>query len=686
MTQIKAPGWSRIVAELSAGTPDDRLFLLRLLAILGQVSAARQALLFTVPASSEAGGLPPDPTPVCMWPFSEPPESRGGSMTAEQALAAARVNPGAVEAMQEVKAAATAAATARQTRIFGLDDSEPAMYGEVGKGCVIAVPVAAGSVEESAMLPLRGVVTLLVDGRSRQALQTTLALVEVLAGYAFGASAHAALRRSRGSSAALDLATRLIASMNTAADFKGCALTFVNDLCRQLAVDRVALGWVKGPPPMADPRTRAPATQIRTTVKTVALSDTENLDRRMAMVQKIEAAMEECLDQEQTVVYPQPPADGPGGDVVLSQTVVHAHRELAATDAKLRIASFPLRVGDRNGERTVGVVLLESGGAGAIELPMVELVQAALDLVAPILAVKHSDDRSIALRTWHWLLRTGAWLVGPRHTVWKLAGAACVGLTLFVTLYDTTYRVGAPMELSPRERRIVSAPFEGVIARLEEGAEPGKAVTAEQPLVAMEATELRLRELDARARIVQHEREADEALRKGDTSEATQADARAAQARAEADLYAEQVRRSVVRAPIAGTIIAGDLKDKVGASVKIGDPIFEIADLKEMKVIAKVEDRDIGFISDGEKPTTGQFSPKSDPSRSFNFVVERIVPLAKAAEGANSYEVHCRVTDPYSPVFRPGMQGQAKFDGPEKSLAWIATRRVIDQLRIWLWW
>jgi hypothetical protein len=32
------------------------------------------------------------------------------------------------------------------------------------------------------------------------------------------------------------------------------------------------------------------------------------------------------------------------------------------------------------------------------------------------------------------------------------------------------------------------------------------------------------------------------------------------------------------------------------------------------------------------------------------------------------------------------MEGQAKFDGPTRTLAWIASRRVLDTLRVWLWW
>jgi hypothetical protein len=38
------------------------------------------------------------------------------------------------------------------------------------------------------------------------------------------------------------------------------------------------------------------------------------------------------------------------------------------------------------------------------------------------------------------------------------------------------------------------------------------------------------------------------------------------------------------------------------------------------------------------------------------------------------------------PWFRPGMEGIAKFNTPERSLIGIVSRRIVDQLRLWLWW
>jgi hypothetical protein len=32
------------------------------------------------------------------------------------------------------------------------------------------------------------------------------------------------------------------------------------------------------------------------------------------------------------------------------------------------------------------------------------------------------------------------------------------------------------------------------------------------------------------------------------------------------------------------------------------------------------------------------------------------------------------------------MEGQARFDTVDRSLVWIGARRIVDTLRVWLWW
>lgn len=671
LSNLKAPGWQRIVADLASPAPDDHTFHLRLVSALAQVSGARQGVVFMLPpAPDDEAAARPDPRPALIWPLT--PELSEALQRGVRPVDL-RIEDSVIEQVMDARNAAKQAAGGGGARVFGLEADHKLYYESTPeKGFLLAVPVPGGAGSADSGAGSATVITLLLDARSRQALQTTLALVEVLAGYAYNHTAQQALRRTRQSGAALDLAARLIAAINNARGFKGATLQLVNDLCRQLGVDRVALGWIRG----------GVKEDAKRFARVVAMSDTENIDRRMAMVQKLEAAMDECLDQEQAVLFPPPASAGPGGDAVLSQAIIHSHRELAASDAKLRIASLPMRVDDR----VVGVVLLESSSDQPIDVATIELIQAAMDLVAPVLEIRRSDDRWIASRTWDWAVRTAAWAVGPKHTVWKAAGLLLTVAFLSTIFIRVPYRVGATMELQAREQRTVSMPFDGRILALGEGVEAGKKVNQGDVLVELDATELKLQAIAARSQIVQAQKQADEALKKGDTNGWQEAEEKVKSGRAQLELAEHRIEQSVIRAPISGTIIGGDLRDRVLSSLKLGEPLFLVADLSEMEVKAKVSDRDISLIKEG---TRGEAATKGRPDETLKFTVERVVPLAQPEQGANAFEARGRIEQPGDQSLgwiRPGMEGVVRLETKPHSLLWIGTRRIMDQLRLWLWW
>lgn len=662
LSKLRVPGWQRVVAELTGPAPDDRAFLMRLLAVLSQAGGARQTALFVGSGEGEDGQGTVEPRALAVWPL--PPDGEDGSRASDE---------GRIEHLTECRAAVREALTGGRPAIYGLEEQTP-FYESGHKGYLVALPLRHGV---EGPVNVRHAVTMLLDSRSQQALQTTVALAELMCGYVQGHATRQMLERTKAAGAALDLATRLIAAINTAPNFKGACLQLVNDLSRQLGADRVAVGWAKGLGRRGE----------GVTVKTVAISDTEHIDRRMAMVQKLEGAMDECYDQDQPVLYPPPPErtsrPGEEADVLLAQAITHAHRELASDDAKMKVASLPLRVG----EDVTGVLTIESAGEGRIDLSMLELLQSTMDLIAPVLSLRRSDDRMLALRGYDATLKAGAWLVGPKHTAWKLALAAATVLMLALVLVRVEYRIEAPATLRAEEQRTVSVPFDGLIASVPEGIESGVRVEAGQVLAELDTTEIRLQRLDAENQLRESTARADAALASGRLGEYAQARAQADQARAQIELYDVLLEKSTIRSPIGGTIIEGDLRDMIGASVKLGQPMYQIAPLERMMLVARVSDTDIALLREGaEGATTGQIATKAFPARQFGFTLDRIVPLASPDDDRrNAFEVRAKLDD--SAVWmRPGMEGLAKFNTGRRSLLDIGTRRIRDTLRLWLWW
>lgn len=653
LSKLRAPGWERVIGELSRPTADEAQFLMRLVAVLGQVSGARQGVLFDlgVPVDDEQAEV--EPRALFAWPTR--PATEGEVRGVE------------VEYEPDVRAAARSAAGARQTRVYGLE-REDQFYDADHRGCVIALPVPSARGAGSAPTKL---ITLLTEQRSKQALQTTLALCEVLVGYAHAHYAHQDLARTKASGAALDLAARLIASVNQASNFRGACLQLCNDLMRQLGLDRVAIGFVRG------------VGKSSGKVRAVAMSDTEHLDRRMAMVRKLEDAMDECFDQEQAVMHPPPAGDDRGEegepDALLASAIAHAHRDLASADAKLRVASVPLRIDDE----VVGVLTVESAsGESPLGVRLVEWLQASMDLVAPVLEVRRRDDRNLALRTKDSLVRGGGWLVGPRHTVWKLAMLVVLAVIVTVVFVRVPYRIEAPVELAPRVQRVVSAPFDGVLERLGEGVEKGAPVVAGQVLIHLRTTELELGVQQALTEMAQASTRRDAHINRGELAEAEQAQAEIDAAAARIELLRHRIERATIRAPIDGVIVEGDFKDRIGSTISLGEPMFVVAQLENMVATIKVPDSDIAYIEEG---MAGSLATKSRPGDRYALTVDRIVPLARPEEGGNAFEVRATLADPAA-WMRPGMEGLVKLETGDRSIAWILSRRIRDTLRMWLWW
>lgn len=658
LTGIASAAWPRVVGELVSPAPSDREFLTRLLGVLAQVSGARQVVAWR----AEAGGAGPEPMQIWSETRADAPglsvstsaSAGGAGLGLEQALRA-------VEFAGEQRGACVAALERGRSAAFGLDDD--GLYdGTPGRGAVLAIPLPAG--DPGAPMA----VTMLVEPRSRPALQTTLAVAELAVGYTHHHAASRALARSRSTGAALDLAAGLIAGINESAGFRGAAMQTVNDLCRRLGFDRAALGW----------STRGGFCRV------VALSDTEHVDRRLEMVRKLEAALDECVDQEQAVLYP-PPAPSPSqdqadgaADPMLARAIARSHAALAGGDGRLTVGSVPLRT--RGG--VVGALVFESTGDTRPDPALVERLQAVMDLVTPVLEIRRSDDRTLVGRGWQSTLKGAAWVVGARHTAWKLGLVAASAALLSAALVPVPYRVGAAMELLPAEPRTVSVPFDGVIASLGPAHRAGDAVSAGDVLVRLDTTEQELSRLDILPEITRFEKQADEALKLGRTAEAQRAAAQADQARARLKLIERRLADAVVVSPVSGRIVSGDVREKAGAAVRQGEVLLTVADTSALIVEARVDDRDIGLVREGGR---GTIATAAEPGRRLAFTVERIVPQAQADQQRNVFRVRARLDEPAA-WLRPGMQGRARFDVDRRSPLRIGARRIIDAARLWVWW
>jgi biotin carboxyl carrier protein len=517
------------------------------------------------------------------------------------------------------------------------------LYGQPARRFLVMVPLRGAR-------QVRGLAAFMVEAQDAAALDLTRERLELTVGLLSLYEMRLLLQRRQTDLKRLRTAMETLASVNVQNRFAGMAMALCNEVATRWQCERVSVGFLRG-----------------RYVALRGMSHTEKFSRKMKVVQEIEAAMEECLDQDVEIVYPS------GEEATY---VARAAAELAKHHGSGQILSLPLR---RDGQ-PVGVLALERPADQPFTLEEAETLRLAADLLTPRLAHLEEQDRWFGARMAQAVRKGAATAVGPKHTWIKLGGVAVAGFLAFMIFAKGDYRAEVPFVLEPVQQQVVPAPFDGylkdVFVEPPDEVEAGKTV-----LATLETAELRLQRAAAKAEEAMYLRQSAAALRDGKTAESQIAQAQADRVAAQIDLLDYQIGRADIVAPMTGRVVAGDLKKRLGAPVKTGDILFEISPLEDLRAELSVPEEDVADLEVGQE---GELAAVAFPGVHVPFVVERITPVAEVAEQRNIFKVRVRLSD-WPPEMRSGMEGIAKVDVGPRRYIWIWTRPIVNWVRMRLW-
>ncbi len=433
--------------------------------------------------------------------------------------------------------------------------------------------------------------------------------------------------------------------------FLGAAMALSNEMAARLACHRVSLGFLKGS-----------GVQVR------AMSHTDTFSREMQAVQAIEAAMEECLDQDLEIVYPA------------GEAAVYASRaaaRLSGLDGPTSIVSLPLR---EEGE-VRGVVTLERSSERPFDrLAEIETARLICDLCAPRLLALQRSDRWIGAKVASEIRKSCGVLLGADHTWIKLAAGSVFIAVLLLAMLKGDYRIKAPFTFEARHQLAVVAPFDSFAKEIL--VEPGDRVEGGQTrLGALETSELRLQLAALKAEQLGYRKQMAAAMRDRNTAEAQIARAQSDKAGAQISLIEKKIEQATLVAPITGWVISEDLKQQTGAPVETGEILFEIASIDALRAELYVPETAIASVMPAQ---TGELASVGHPDQKVGFVVERINPIAEVIGHQNVFRVRARLIE-HRDWMRPGMQGEGRISAGEKSYLWIVSHRLVNWLRMKLW-
>jgi multidrug resistance efflux pump len=397
------------------------------------------------------------------------------------------------------------------------------------------------------------------------------------------------------------------------------------------------------------------------------ISHSAQFGKRMNLVRQLAEAMDEAIDQRAVVLYPPPAED--------EHFLTRAHAALAKGHGAAFVLTVPMFAKDR----FVGAVTFERGAGNPFDQPSVDIAEAVASILGPALFDKRQNDRLIVMKCVDSLAAQARRLFGPGHLGSKLVAIALVATIAFLYFATGAYRVSANGQVEGEVRRSIVVPFDGFIG--EAPARAGDVVHQGDLLATLDNRDLTLERLRWVTERQQHLTEYDQALSKQERADALKYQSLLGQADAQIRLVDEQLARARMVSPFDGLVVSGDLTQSIGAAVRRGDVLFEIAPLENYRVELRVNESQIADVVLGQ---SGELVVAALPDRSFPFTVERITPVASARDGNTFFVVEGRLTAS-SERLRPGMEGVGKVDIGERPLIWIWLRSAIHWVRLAVW-
>ena len=382
------------------------------------------------------------------------------------------------------------------------------------------------------------------------------------------------------------------------------------------------------------------------TTELIALSDVIGPDRRTEKTRLLRKGLEECILRKTPLHWP-----------ALQGSPSPILEEICRNYGMEHGLALPLH--DQDGIIRGGLLLLWENGLEPDTLHR-ELAP-VLPISVTLLARRGPNGRQ----------RTDSSSKQPLATQ-RLQGRvilAVAAVLLLLLLAPIPYRIDANGLVRPKITRYVVARYNGILK--ESLVRPGDRVNKGDILARLDGreTETRLAALSA---------ERDKAKKLFDQATARGNTAAAQLARLDMLRYEEQLkevldqqRHLIIRSPVSGMVLSGDLQRAEGSPVNRGQTLFEVAPLESMEVEVAIPEEDIALVPDHASVGL-RFAAYPDQSWAGRFV--RIEPKTRIQENTNVF-IGILELNNRDERLHPGMRARAKIKTGTRLLAWILLRK-----------
>ncbi len=558
-----------------------------------------------------------------------------------------RVSEGAARAWGQ-QIAELAAGVIQQSIIRYRAVSEPADRVMTGQAyTALAFPVRGDET-------VAGAAVIIVKEGSVILTDTGVSMLRLLADFGLLYSANRSAEQSRRLYESLSNAWTVVSEVMAFHRPVEMAEVMVNRARSAFGADRAAVGFVDNE---------------KATI--AAVSGQDIIDKRSNTVKRLQAVQMEVVVSGEAQLYHAEDEEEEGA----AEARRPQHAALAKETGAKSVYSAPLR----KDKDLIGVTTFEFH-----QEKLSEETRRVLDVLTgqlgPLLYLARLNARAFRKRLMDGAAAAAKWAFGREHP-WRRAGAAAaVALVLAAVFGRCEFAVKGNCQLQPALRRMYSAPFDAVIKAAP--VRPGDLVKRGDTVLVFEQKDLRMQLREAEAKLVSTEKEMASYLAKGEVSDYAEAKARRDAFLAQTQLLRHRLSQTVVKSALSGIVLTGDLRQHIGRPVRMGEELLTIAPLRQLLLEVYVAQDDVAYVEPGQR---GRFTTKAAPNVALPFVVGKVRPAPIVYQGENVYVVEAVVENP-SGALRSGMEGAAKILVGRRNVTWVATRKILNWLRLHLWW
>jgi multidrug resistance efflux pump len=259
-----------------------------------------------------------------------------------------------------------------------------------------------------------------------------------------------------------------------------------------------------------------------------------------------------------------------------------------------------------------------------------------------------------------------------------IAGAV-LAAAIYFCFATIGYEVTVPVQIAPTEIRNFAAPYEATIKACY--VEVGDEVPKGQCLYELETMDLRLQRNQLESELAVLQLQANQALVADDHKRAALAGAQMRVVEAQRTITLQNLAQAQVCAPSNGTIVDGELSQRIGQLVPMGEPLLEFVPQGDWSIELEIPE---AAAIDMEVGRIGTFVCNARPGESLRCEITRIQPSSEPRDGKNVFVAQATVED--NPDWmRVGMEGVATIEVGQRPVWWVCVHRLIDFLRLNFW-